>query len=100
MGEFEEVFGPALIEPAALAARLRMPAYILGYGIIKGGEALAGFEPAPESLWDIRPQVVARLGLELAAAGHFADPLRLEPHYIRPPEAVELWDRKHGNKNL
>jgi tRNA threonylcarbamoyladenosine biosynthesis protein TsaB len=95
--EFDEIFGPALIEPAALASRLEASAYVLGYGIEKAREALAGFEFAPPDLWDIRPSVVARLGLELAAAGQFADPLRLEPLYIRPPEAVEVWDRKHNN---
>jgi tRNA threonylcarbamoyladenosine biosynthesis protein TsaB len=109
LDEFDEVLGPALIEPAALAARLSDPeptsrsgqscpprqAYILGYGIEKGREALGGFEFAPPALWDIRPSVVARLGLELAAAGQFTDPLRLEPLYIRPPEAVELWEKKN-----
>jgi hypothetical protein len=29
------------------------------------------------------------------ARGEFADPLRLEPVYIRPPEAEELWQRRH-----
>jgi len=89
-----EVFGPALIEPEALAARLEAPAYIIGHGIVKGRAALSAFEFAPEDLWDIRPAAIARLGLELAARGEFADPLRLEPIYIRPPEAQEIWERR------
>ncbi len=98
LGEFDEVFGPALIEPAALVARLQAPAYVLGHGIAKGREALAGYDLAPPDLWDIRPLVIARLGLELAAAGRFADPLRLAPLYIRAPEAEEIWDRKNSDK--
>ncbi len=91
---FEEVFGPALIEPEALAARLQAPAYILGHGIVKGRAALSAFEFAPADLWDIQPGAIARLAFELAARGDFADPLRLEPIYIRPPEAQEIWERR------
>jgi tRNA threonylcarbamoyladenosine biosynthesis protein TsaB len=91
---FEEVFGPALIEPEALAARLQAPAYILGHGIVKGRAALSAFEFAPADLWDIQPGAIARLAFELAARGEFADPLRLEPIYIRPPEAQEIWERR------
>jgi len=100
----EETFGPAAIEADDLARRLEParrgepPAYVLGYGIVKGGAALAGvagIELAPQDLWAIRPAEVARLGLEMAARGEFADPLRLAPLYIRPPEAEELWLRRH-----
>lgn len=101
-GFLNETFGPALVEPAALAARLASmppaaaaPAYILGHGIGKSRPALSQFELAPPDLWDIRPSVVARLGLEMAAAGQFTDALRLEPLYIRLPEAEELWARRH-----
>jgi tRNA threonylcarbamoyladenosine biosynthesis protein TsaB len=93
--EFNETFGPALIDPATLAARLSAPAYIMGYGITKAGDALAAFDLAPPDLWDAPPATVARLGLELAAAGRFADPLLLAPLYIRPAEAEEIWDRRH-----
>ena len=100
-GRLDETFGPAVIEADDLARRLQParlgepPAYVLGRGIVKGRAALAGLELAPEDLWDIRPAEVARLGLEMAARGEFADPLRLEPLYIRPPEAEELWLRRH-----
>jgi tRNA threonylcarbamoyladenosine biosynthesis protein TsaB len=108
-GFLNEVFGPALIEPAALAARLASmppagsgelgrtaaPAYILGHGIGKSSPALAGYELAPPDLWDIRPLILARLGLEMAAAGQFTDALHLAPLYIRLPEAEELWQRRN-----
>jgi len=98
LSEFDEIFGPALIEPEDLAKRLEPPAFILGHGITKGRAALSPFDLAPEELWDVRPGVVARLGYELAASGRFADPLLLEPIYIRPPEAQEIWDRRHGRR--
>jgi tRNA threonylcarbamoyladenosine biosynthesis protein TsaB len=89
-----ETFGPALVEPEALAARLGRPALVLGRGIVKARPALAGVDLAPEDLWDPRPGVVGRLGLEMAARGQFADPWRLEPVYIRRPEAEEIWERR------
>jgi len=96
LSNLEETFGPALIEPEALARRLEAPALILGPGVPKGRQALAAFDLAPEELWAARPAVVARLGWELHELGRYADPLRLEPVYIRPPEAQEIWERKHG----
>jgi tRNA threonylcarbamoyladenosine biosynthesis protein TsaB len=96
LAAFDETFGPALVEPEALAKRLSAPAFILGHGITKGRAALAAFDLAPPDLWDIRPSVVARLGAALAARGQFAEPLRLEPLYIRRPEAEEIWERRRG----
>jgi tRNA threonylcarbamoyladenosine biosynthesis protein TsaB len=92
--EFNEIFGPALIESEDLARHLEAPAFILGRGLVKGRDTLKAFDLATEDLWDPRPAVVARLGAELAARGEFADPLRLEPIYIRPPEAQEIWERR------
>jgi len=109
MSDLDETFGPALIEPEDLARRLEpqcAPAglappcggavFIVGPGIPKGRAALAGFELAPEPMWNVRPAVVAHLGWQLHEEGRYADPLRLEPVYIRPPEAQEIWERKHG----
>jgi len=107
-GRLDETFGPAVIEADDLARRIQParrgepPAYVLGHGIAKGGAALAGLagiELAPEDLWNIRPAEVARLGLEMAARGEFADPLRLAPLYIRLPEAEELWRRRHPSSD-
>jgi tRNA threonylcarbamoyladenosine biosynthesis protein TsaB len=96
--ELVETFGPALVTPEELAVRLEPPALVLGRGLRKAREALAAFEQAPEEWWDPRPGVVARLGWERAEAGAFADPLRLEPIYIRRPEAEEIWERKHRGR--
>ena len=91
-----EVFGPAVIEPADLAPRLARPALVLGRGIPKASAALAGFDLAPADLWDARPSAVARLGWALHQRGDYADPLRLEPVYLRRPEAEEIWQRRHA----
>ena len=92
--DLHETFGPALIEPEALAARLQAPALVLGRGIVKGRAALKGFDLAPEALWDPRAEAVAHLGWAMAKRGEWADVLGLAPVYIRPPEAEELWERR------
>ena len=94
----EETFGPAVIEPEDLARRLQKPALVLGHGLPKAQAALAGFELSPAPLWDIRIEETARLGWEMAQRGEFADPLRLQPVYIRLPEAQEIWERRHGQQ--
>ncbi len=91
-----EAFGPLLVDPAALAAHLPEGTLVLGRGLTKAVEALTAFPHAPEALWDPRPGVVARLGAAAHAAGTRADPLTLEPLYVRRPEAEEIWERRHG----
>ncbi len=91
-----ETFGPALIEPEALAARLQAPALVIGRGIVKGRTALEEFALAPEALWDPRAEAVAHLGWAMAKRGEWADALGLAPVYIRPPEAEELWERRQS----
>jgi len=93
-GRLQETFGPTLIEPEDLAARLKKPAFVLGRGVPKAREALARFDFAPEDLWDARPAAVASLGFEMGERGEYADPLRLAPVYIRRPEAEEVWERR------
>jgi len=95
LDEFDETFGPALIEPEDLARRLQAPAFILGRGIVKGRAALGRFQAASEDIWDVRPRIVGLLGAELFARGRAADPMRLDPIYIRAPEAEEIWQRRH-----
>ncbi|MGB2780827.1 MAG: tRNA (adenosine(37)-N6)-threonylcarbamoyltransferase complex dimerization subunit type 1 TsaB [Phycisphaerae bacterium] len=94
--DLAETFGPALVEPEALSARLQPPALVLGRGIVKGRAALEGFDLAPEALWDPRAKAVAHLGWAMAKRGEWADALGLAPVYIRPPEAEELWERRQS----
>jgi tRNA threonylcarbamoyladenosine biosynthesis protein TsaB len=40
---------------------------------------------------------VWRIGRAMAAADQFADARSLAPLYVRPPEAVTLWEARHNN---
>jgi len=94
--DLEETFGPALVQPAELAERLPAGTLVLGRGVPKAREALAGFALAPEETWAVRPAAVAHLGWRAYRDGAFVDPMRLEPLYVRRPEAEEIWERRHG----
>ena len=86
-------------EPARLASLTQAllhaprPVCLLGEGIpfhqkfIPPGDA--GVVVGDAGTWRARAGVVARLGRAMAARGEFADPMRLTPIYIRPPEAEE-----------
>jgi len=43
-------------------------------------------------------EVVWQLGRELAAKDAYTAPQHLLPIYARPPEAVEIWDQRHGRQ--
>ena len=43
-----------------------------------------------------RSDVVWRLGRAAAARGAFDEPAKVLPLYVRPPEAVTLWNERHG----
>jgi tRNA threonylcarbamoyladenosine biosynthesis protein TsaB len=79
--------------PTMLAAAAR-PVYLLGEGIPHHRKFIPD-DPAivvtPEALWRARASVVTRLGQQMAAEGHFADPMTLTPLYVRRPEAEEKW---------
>lgn len=86
------------VEPAHLdrlfdmLARAPRPVHLLGEGI-PIHRASVPPDPqvtlSPPDTWRARASLVARLGIQLAAAGHFADLDRLTPLYIRRPEAEE-----------
>jgi len=44
----------------------------------------------------VKAEAVWRLGVRALDAGHTADPMTLAPCYAREPEAVTLWNRRHG----
>ena len=44
-----------------------------------------------EKYWSPRAEKVHLLGWKKALAGQFADPLTLQPTYLRRPEAEEKW---------
>ncbi|MCX7920250.1 MAG: tRNA (adenosine(37)-N6)-threonylcarbamoyltransferase complex dimerization subunit type 1 TsaB [bacterium] len=50
---------------------------------------------APTNLQMVLPSSVAELGLQKLRVGIQDDPLKLEPHYLRRPEAELVWERKN-----
>ncbi|MGE5610120.1 MAG: tRNA (adenosine(37)-N6)-threonylcarbamoyltransferase complex dimerization subunit type 1 TsaB [Bacillota bacterium] len=78
---------------AGMLARSPRPVYLLGEGIPYHQKFIPPNDPSvivtPEDLWRARARVVAQLGIEMALKGQFADPYKLTPIYIRPPEAEE-----------
>jgi len=85
------------------------PAVLIGDAIGKFPELFAespGISHAPKEFWIPEAATVARLGLEAAARGELADPVTLEPLYLRPSEAEEKFgvrvnpsDEKPENRN-
>lgn len=68
-------------------------------GAIWSGDWPAGIERPPGLDWRPGPPSAAQVlaaGRRLAAAGAWAAPADLKPVYPRRPEAVELWERRHG----
>ncbi len=81
---------------AAMLDRAGRPVHLLGEGLpfhlssLVAGDA--GVILTEDSRWRAKASVVAGLGMEMARAGQFADPLTLSPLYLRKPEALEKWE--------
>ncbi|KKL76441.1 hypothetical protein LCGC14_2044830, partial [marine sediment metagenome] len=55
-----------------------------------------GITIADEALWLPTAAGVWRAGRRMARAGKFVEYTRLRPRYLRRPEAVRLWEKRHG----
>ena len=84
---------------AAMLARSPRPVYLLGEGVPYHRSFIPADDPSvivtPAESWRPRAAAVALEGRRLAAEGHFTDPDRLAPLYIRRPEAEEKWEQTH-----
>lgn len=71
---------------------------VMGEGVLFHGEAVvsAGASILPETLFPPSAETVFRLGAERADQGRFDDRRTLIPTYVRPPEAEEKWQQRHG----
>jgi len=58
--------------------------------------AADGVTLADESLWLPDVRALWRVGRALAAEGRFTPAAELTPLYLRKPEAVRLWEQRHG----
>lgn len=83
---------------AAMLARAARPVLLLGEGIPFHQKFIPQDDPevlvAPEGSWRARAAAVAKIGMQLAAEGQFADPFALTPIYIRRPEAEEKFEQR------
>ena len=91
--------GPGrVIRPQRFVEQVPRPVVLIGEGLgyhrIEGGGILVG----EESLWLPRAEGLWRVGRRMAAEGQFVPLAELRPLYLRSPEAVRLWERRHGGK--
>jgi tRNA threonylcarbamoyladenosine biosynthesis protein TsaB len=66
------------------------PLWLLGDGLLyyKDKFNVNNVHFFDESLWSARASKVHQLGWQSALAGHFAEPLALQPHYLRGPDVT------------
>jgi len=67
------------------------PVWLLGEGLVYYSDKFKaeGIYFLDESYWTPRAEKVHMLGWKMACAGQFADPLTLQPKYLRKPEVTE-----------
>ncbi len=98
--QYVQTIDPCVVDPVDFLSGLPQPLHILGEGIAYHPEALkqVTHQRLPEALWQPRVQTVHQLGLEKSRRGHFEEPARLTPIYLRKPEAEEVWEKRHRAK--
>ena len=82
---------PMVIRPEELSSRLPHRTLLLGNGTPAFTQLppQSNIEIAPQELWTVRAETIARLGLKLYESGKRGDALRLSPIYLRRPAAEE-----------
>ncbi len=100
VGNLIRTSGPELADPAAYIAQSPRPLGLLGEGIDYHRPAISPLLAMDvvefdRSMWPGSAAAVHALGWPLAQRGQYAVPAELTPIYIRPPEAQEVWERKH-----
>ncbi len=84
--------GPALFDLEGFIETVPRPAVLLGDALARFPEQFPqreGIIHAGEQFWTPRAGVVAELGRRAALRGELADPVILEPLYLRPSEAEQ-----------
>lgn len=83
-----------------MIARAPRPVHLIGEGLPYHQKHVpqddGGVIATTAQAWRARAAVVGELGVRMAAAGEFADPVTLTPIYIRLPEAEEKWLASQG----
>lgn len=105
-GAWRVLVAPTLTRIDPMLERAGRPVFVIGEGIAMHGETLerlgarawddnkarvsdAPIWLCPDSMWRCRAEVVGRLGVARANAGHASDAWGLEPLYVRRAEAEE-----------
>jgi len=75
------------------------PIWLLGEGLLYYKDAFRAESVhfLPEKYWRPKAEKVHLLGWKKALAGQFANPLTLQPTYLRRPEAEEKWQKQNAN---
>lgn len=82
----------------AWLATLPRPCSLLGEGLRSYADAAraTGLDLLPESKWRPHARHVATLGLRRWSAGHTCSPPEIVPHYLRPPECEEVYEKRRA----
>lgn len=98
-GRYVAIDEPREADPVEYLAAQSPMCAVLGEGVLYHREAVAasGLTTLPELMYPPRAETVYRLGVERAAQGHAIAARDLIPIYIRPPEAEEVWQARHGS---
>ena len=93
---------PAIeVEPLAYCANQPKPVAVMGDVLKSYGQALTdeGVVLLPEELGRQSAEALFRLACRRAAEGTLEPQSQLIPTYIRPPEAEEVWNRRHSQRD-
>ncbi len=92
-GLWRRVSQPMVVYPQKLLEELPRPALVFGDGAVKYREVFGvnGISFGEENMAVAGASVVARLGQRSFEGGEVIDPYRLQPLYMRVPEAEEKW---------
>lgn len=98
-GKQEKISDDIVISIPKLLEQLQSPCLFTGNGIAKHKQEiqanldeLASFSPL--NLQVVLPSSIAELGMQKLSVGIQDDPLKLEPRYLRRPEAEIVWEKK------
>jgi len=95
-GEAVLSHGPELLSVEEFLAQAPRPLLLNGEALRHQEVSADGVELAGPELHLPKPESVWRVGRRLAAAGQFTEYAKLLPIYARGPEAVRLWEKRHG----
>ncbi len=99
-GRYARTVHACIADPIEFLNGLPQPVSVLGEGVTYHREGLASVAHTelPEALWPPRMETVLKLGYEKAQRGEFVQATALGPVYLRRPEAEEVWERRHPER--